>query len=99
MYGHNQQYVLASHMAAQMVQQSHQAPVVQVKFALIVSIKHQEWDKLAPLKTCLGQTLLLVGFCNLIRVLKVLHGTVLGVNYARLPSDLGYEYNTRLSLT
>ena len=32
MYGHNQQYVLASHMAAQMVQvqQTHQAPVVQV---------------------------------------------------------------------
>ena len=50
MYGHNQQYVLASHMAAQMVQQSHQAPVVQVKSALIVSIKHQEWDKLAPLR-------------------------------------------------
>ena len=33
MYGHNQQYVLASHMAAQMVQQTqqHQVPVAQVK--------------------------------------------------------------------
>ena len=32
MYGHNQQYVLASHMAAQMVQQTqqHQVPVAQV---------------------------------------------------------------------
>ena len=35
MYGHNQQYVLASHMAAQMVQQTHQAPVVQVTTDLL----------------------------------------------------------------
>jgi hypothetical protein len=36
MYGHNQQYVLATHMAAQMVQQhQQQAPVVQVSFRLL----------------------------------------------------------------